>query len=128
LRLFESLEDSEPRCTKALLFQIARNLIIDLRRSARHRWLRLTGNVEDLDCVTFLDPERQLIAGEDLQRFVTAIERLPTRRREAFLLRRIEDESLKTIAHSMKITVPAVEQHLTQALRTLREACAETTA
>lgn len=121
VRLLESLEHSTPRCTKAFLFRIVRNLTFDLRRSARHRWLALTGNLEDLDCATVLDPERYAIAFEDLENLLAVVNALPARRREVVLLRRVEGVSLKTIAEAMRIGVPAVEKHLTLALRTLRK-------
>lgn len=120
LRILETADRDPPRSAKALFFHIARNLVIDLRRSARHRWLKLTGNLEDLDRATALDPERHMIASEELESFVAAVEGLPPRRREAFLLRRVENVNLQAIARSMHITVPAVEQHLALALRSLR--------
>lgn len=116
LRLLEHRDAGEVRSAKAFALRTARNLTIDHFRSARARWVRLTGDLSKLDGVDALDPERHALAASGLAAFFRALQVLPVRRRTAFVMRRIENRSLLEIAASMGISVSAVEKHLTLAL------------
>lgn len=56
------------------------------------------------------------------------IDRLPERRREVFLLSKRDGLSNKEIAEELGISVKTVENQMTQALRTLRDALSRTSA
>lgn len=119
VRILESRREP-PDCAKALALTIARNLMVDQHRSARSRCLLLVGDTQALDAPDELDPLRRAMSIESLDTLLAAIQVLPARRRQVFLLRRVENRSLKEIAASLGITIKAVEQSLTLALRELR--------
>jgi RNA polymerase sigma factor (sigma-70 family) len=101
------------------MLSVARNLAIDLSRSAGSRLLDFVANPGQRGRFDLLDPERHLIGQSEVEVLAVAIESLPTRRREVFVMRRIENRSLREIAECLRISVKGVEQHLTGALRAL---------
>jgi RNA polymerase sigma factor (sigma-70 family) len=119
VRILESVR-KPPVCAKALALSIARNLAIDQHRSARNQRLQLIGDPHALDRPDELDPLRRAIAAETLETLCAAIEDLPARRKQVFIMRRMENRSLKEIACALGITVKAVEQSVTLALHALR--------
>lgn len=105
---------------RALLYQTARNLAID---HLRHRDVR--GGVEmageDLSQTLapgprHWEPETALSSQQGIAALAGAIDRLPTRCREAFMLNRFEGLSYAEVAARMGISVKAVEQHIKLAL------------
>jgi RNA polymerase sigma factor (sigma-70 family) len=122
VRLLEShsAEDVRPRSAKALALTAARNLAIDLHRSA-HRYREHVGlDSEELRCE--LTPERHAVALSDVEALQVAFCALPVRRRQIFWERRVERRSVQEIARSLGIRKSTVERHLTLALRALRDA------
>lgn len=114
----------EPR---ALLYQIARRLIID-----RHRRLELRDH-EDLAGLSeteqpalpqHLQPESVYASAQLAQAMVAAIESLPPRCREAFVLNRFEALSHEEVAERMGISRNMVAQHITRAVQVCKS-CAE---
>lgn len=117
LKLVETAEREPIRAPTHLLFRLARNLVIDQLRS-RTRTLRLfraEGAYEQQPCSS-PDPERVLLATERLRRAMAVIDAMPSRRREAFLMHRIDGLSYLEIARAMGIGVKAVEKHLSAAM------------
>ena len=100
-----------------LLFRLARNLMIDrLRnRTSAARLFRSGGGYDQHPCGA-ADPERALLATERLRRALEVIDAMPSRRREAFLLHRIDGLSYLEIARAMGVSVKAVEKHLSAAM------------
>jgi RNA polymerase sigma-70 factor (ECF subfamily) len=102
-----------------LLYRVARNLVVDrLRRRAR--WAKVTvadPEADALDPVS--DPERRLIAAERLRRAIAAIDAMPPRRREVFLLHRLEELSYVEISRRLGISISAVEKHMRLAMAQL---------
>ncbi len=98
------------------VFQIAANLIRDRARRAKVRErhhdslkyreeLRVVSTPEDV-----LDTEFRL---HSLQQ---ALDALPERTRQVFLLRRLENVSYKEMSEMMGISVSALEKHMTRAI------------
>lgn len=117
LRLVETAQREPVVAPAHLLFRIARNLVIDRMRS-RGRAARLFQDqtaYEEHRC-TAPDPERVLLANERLRRALKVIEVMPDRRREAFLLHRIDGLSYPLIARHMGISVKGVEKHISSAM------------
>lgn len=117
LRLVETASREPVAAPAHLLFRIARNLVIDRIRS-RSRAASLFQ-----DKATYAqhpcpapDPERVLLANERLRRALKVIDAMPERRREAFLLHRIDGLSYPQIARSMGVSVKAVEKHMSSAM------------
>ena len=100
------------------VFMIAGNL---MRRRMQTRQLVLTGSPDDLDAPCDLTPERICIDQDRLQRVERAIQMLPTRARQVFVLHRFEDMTYPSIARGLGISVSAVEKHIIASLKALRD-------
>jgi RNA polymerase sigma-70 factor (ECF subfamily) len=106
---------------RALLFRVARNLSLDelRRRSARERTLR---------AIPIAPPLRS--AAKDLEDFelravvVKAVESLPPRRRQVFILIRHYGLSYRETADVLDLSPQTVANHLSLALADLRESLA----
>jgi RNA polymerase sigma-70 factor (ECF subfamily) len=109
---------------RALLYRITRNLALDERRKGktRARWSeRLRAMVRPE--VAF--PQTMVAEGDFVSRIDRAIEALPPRRREVFMLARFQNLSYKEIAEVMGISPQTVANQMTSALSDLRVAFAD---
>jgi len=119
-----------------MLFQrILQNTMRDFwrRQKVRNIWTTLlssfSGSAEDGDSRDPLDtmdvddgaqnPDVQLEGSQTLQTIEKAIEKLPTRQREAFVLRYWEEMSVAETAESMGCSQGSVKTHCSRALRTM---------
>jgi RNA polymerase sigma factor (sigma-70 family) len=102
------------------LMRITRNLFIDYRRR-RSRDARLFEHGADLALAVDNRPgPEELLAGkQELTDILVAIDQLPPRCREAFLMHRFENMSYPVIAHRMGISISAVEKHIAEAMARL---------
>lgn len=111
---------------RSYLFGIARNLILD---AARRRKIVAFDTLADLDVLNLVDErasvEATVTAREELRRLQKAVDRLPSRPREVFLLRRIEGLRVEQVAVRLSISVSTVEKHFTRAMALLTDAMAE---
>lgn len=117
LKLVETARREPVVAPTHLLFRLARNVVIDRLRS-RTRAARLFQAEDTLDqhpCGS-ADPERALLATERLRRALEVIDAMPPRRRQAFLLHRIDGLSYLEIARTMGVSIKAVEKHLAAAM------------
>lgn len=109
---------------RGLLFRIARNLAISeqRRRGARRRAIdRLAEHGDRPRQPTPLDAVENDELGCAIER---AIEKLPERRREAFVLRCVHGLSYREIADVMDISQQTVANQISRALTTLRRSLA----
>ena len=100
---------------RALLFRVARNLCVDdaRRRKVAQDWLSThfrAGARQAVPSCDFIASQQQVLA-----RVVEALETLPPRRREVFLLFRAYGHTRAEIAQQLKITEMAVAKHLLRA-------------
>ncbi|MFO6421327.1 sigma-70 family RNA polymerase sigma factor [Hylemonella sp. W303a] len=104
---------------RALLYRTARNLVIDQHRRNEVR------RHDDLDAVPehqhprapqHLQPEELLASQQVICAYVTTIEALPERCREAFVLHVFDEFSHVQIAQRMSISVSMVEKHIVRAM------------
>nr|WP_315230875.1 sigma-70 family RNA polymerase sigma factor [uncultured Albidiferax sp.] len=109
----------EPR---ALLYRTARNLVIDHQR---HGAVRAGVEVASKDAEPMdspgprdWEPEAALSSRQGVSAMVAAIDKLPPRCREAFMLNRFDGLSYAQVAAQMGISVKMVEQHIKLALDT----------
>ena len=102
------------------LMRITRNLFIDYRRR-RSRDARLFEHAADLGLAVDNRPgPEELLAGkQELADILAAIDQLPPRCREAFLMHRFENMSYPVIAHRMGISISMVEKHIAEAMARL---------
>ena len=114
LRMADTQAVEEPR---ALLHRIAANLAIDHLRRDKHP----AHAVDRLDVALGVpcqapSPERVLLSKQRFRALLQAIEQLPPRTREAFLLCRVYGYSYQEIAVRMNISESGVEKLLMRAL------------
>ncbi|WP_217705421.1 RNA polymerase sigma factor [Peristeroidobacter soli] len=102
------------------IFQVAMNLLRDgARRSkVRMEYLRDAVLLDEQDAER-LDPSRVVAARDALGAFITGLDALPERTRSIFILYRIENLELDTIARSFGISKSAVKKHVMKAMAML---------
>lgn len=113
---------------RAFLFQVATNLAVDqLRRRQLHfRFLRSEksfaeeGEPPDLNAAG-ASPEQILGAREKLHAIQAAVDELPFKVRQAFLLHRQSGLPYSAIAEQMQVSVSSVEKYILQALKHCRQ-------
>lgn len=107
---------------RALLYEIARNLLIDRHR---HLSVRLHDSDEALHhhpALPACEPETIYAGMQRVQLLIATIEALPPRCREAFVRHRIDGQSHAEVAAQMGISVNMVERHIMLAVATCRKA------
>ncbi len=111
-----------PERTKSFLFTTARNLLIN---RVRHERIVSIDTVSDLDELGLAAEEpgqdRALIARDELRRVRAAIEQLPPKCREAFLLRRVEGLSGREIAQRMGVSESTISHYVDNGMRALAD-------
>ena len=120
---------------RAFLFQVATNLAVDqLRRRQLHfrfmkteKSLAVDGEPADLNAAG-ASPEQILGARQKLQAIDAALEAMPFKAKQAFLLHRQSGLSYSAIAEQMQVSVSSVEKYILQALRLCRQTLAATDA
>ena len=112
---------------RAFLFQVATNLAVDqLRRRQLHfRFLKAEKNLAqdgeppDLNAAG-ASPEQILRARERLKAIQDAVDELPFKVKQAFLLHRQSGLPYSVIAEQMQVSVSSVEKYILQALKHCR--------
>lgn len=104
---------------RALLYRTARNLLVDQhRRKAvrRHEQFDAIPETEQPPAPRHLQPENVLLSQQVLRAYVGAIEGLPPRCREAFVLHVFDELTHAEIARQMGISVSMVEKHVVRGM------------
>lgn len=113
LRLQQSsVPIAEPR---ALLFQTARHVMVDLYRRERlreHDDLHALEESEQPAAPSHLQPDAVLASAQAVRAYVRTIEALPPRCREAFILHVFDDMPYAQIARHMGTSVSMIEKHI----------------
>ncbi len=125
IRIQRLAEQGELENPKAYLYQTASNLAIDMmRREKLHQnYVRQTISKEqfsdeEFSSITdYCTPERLLSARSELDAIKKAMDDLPIKCRQAFLLHRIKGHSYNDIAKEMGVSVSSVEKYILQALK-----------
>ena len=122
-RLVQSYQDElDPQTASALIFRIAINAANDVsrRRKTHHAVDHCSA---DLVPLRSGEPsqERHVHGQQQLELLYAAIEGLPPRCRQVFLLNRVDRMTYGQIASHCGISVSMVEKHITKALAALRE-------
>jgi RNA polymerase sigma factor (sigma-70 family) len=127
LRIFRLQHPERLDNARAFLFQVASNLAVDQlrRRSLHFRFLKTERQYIGGDELPDLNagaasPEHILSAREKLERIYQAIDTLPTKCRQAFLLHRNTGLSYSEIARELGVSVSSVEKYILQALKHCR--------
>lgn len=101
----------------AYLFRVASSVLADRRRRARVRYEDHHLPLEDFDAPSEEPtPARVFEDREALVQLATALNELPERTREIFLLNRLDKVSYGEIAVRFSISASAVEKHMMKAI------------
>ncbi|MBL8266698.1 RNA polymerase sigma factor [Steroidobacter sp.] len=104
---------------RAFLFKTAANLVTDRLRQRDRR--RNVASMGDMDFVAFeLSPERQVASEQAMTMLRAAVEELPPRCRQVFLLHRVHELSTEEIAKRVGIGERMARRYLARALEHLR--------
>lgn len=110
---------------RALLYRTARNLVIDQHRRAVHRQHENIDTLEETDqplAPMHRQPDEVLSYEQQARALALAIETLPPRCREAFVLNRFEGLSHQQVAERMGISKNMVAQHVARGILTCQAA------
>ena len=140
LKLAQKYADCEPQQWGPLFHRILQNTIMDWyrRQKVRRTWqvvLEKAGirkssdqsehdsgaDVDDFSSVVDNNPALQLVNDRTLEALDGALNRLPLRQQQAFLLRIWEGFSVEETAAAMNCSQGSVKTHLSRAVSTLRE-------
>lgn len=122
VRVYEAALKKLPDLAKPFVFATARHLLIN---RVRQKHVVPIEAVADLDTLGVASdeppPDRSVMARDELRRLQAAIDRLPTRCREAVVMGRINGLSGHEIAQRMGISEPTVSQYIDNGLRALAD-------
>lgn len=122
VQVYQAAEKERPRLTKPFVFMTARNLLIDRVRHDKVIPLEAVENLEALEVAADIPgPEAQLLSRDELRRVQAALDELPDRAREAFVLCHVEGLSQREIAARMKVTEKTVSWHLREGVEALAD-------
>ena len=128
LRAYRARDDFRGDCSVATwLTRIATNLIRDSTRSRKFQFWKTASAVEvgalaDRLRSPGISPETSLVVREELAKVWDAVDKLPGRQRNVFVLRFVEEMELPEIAAAMGLHVGTVKSHLHRALAAVRKA------
>lgn len=121
-RVLQSAQKRLPENPRQFLLACARNLIIDQVRSAQVVPIEAVADLEELGVATDApEPDRWVIARDELRRLQTVLAQLPPRTREAITLACFENLTCKEVAARMGVTQATASEHLATAIQILTD-------
>lgn len=118
IKLWDNCSKVIEEKAKSFLFTVANNLFLN---NVAHQKVVLKHQKVANPNITNESPEFILEEKEFLVKLETAIQDLPEKQREVFLLNRIDKKKYKEIAEILGISTKAVEKRMSLALKALRE-------
>lgn len=118
VRLWKNCSKVPYDMAKGFLFTTSNNLSLSLKRKDKVRLTYLSERQDDDRNIE--SPEYRLLEKEFKIKLQSAIESLPERQREAFLLSRIEKKTYLEIGEIMGVSVKAIEKLMHKALLKIR--------
>lgn len=107
---------------RALLFEVARNLLIDRHRQAQIRRHESDDVLREHSGPAAAEPEAMYAGNQRVVLLVAAIEALPPRCRKAFIRHKIDGLSHAEVACEMGVSLNMVERHVMLAVAACRKA------
>lgn len=121
IKIWEKREDfNEGYPFQSLLFKIAKNAFLNLNRKKVNRKV-FEDHLNFLNEISSGNTDDYIIFKETTEIINTVIGGLPPKRKEIFLLRRIEGLSRKEIANKLEISIITVDSQLLKANKYLKE-------
>lgn len=122
VRIYEAACEEVPASARGFVFTAARNLLIDRVRRSRIVPIEAAAELTTFEiAATEPGPDRAVIARDELRRLSAAVDGLPPRIREAFVMRQIQGLSRREIAVRMGIAEMTVKRHLEKGVRALAD-------
>jgi RNA polymerase sigma-70 factor (ECF subfamily) len=127
IKLWEKKNQVESINIEAYLFKLVRNRCLDYIKhvklvSEKEMELSAAIKLEELYRIDFIRDEPYLLIHEELKiEIEKAIESLPEKCKEVFVLSKIEGLKNREIAEKLQINIKNVERHLARAMKTFRE-------
>ena len=125
IRLSKEFVRSEIRQPKAYLYRIARNLVIDHFRRISREPIAQCAELPETIPDPAPDPERYVMAKDELNKLHAAILDLPSRQRDILLMHRFDGLSYDEIAGRLGISRNTVMVHMMRAVSRCREKMTE---
>jgi RNA polymerase sigma-70 factor (ECF subfamily) len=120
VRVYEAACHRRPDSTKSFVFAIAHNLLVDRVRREKVIPIETVDNLEALGVAAETpSPEAQTSARDELRRVQAALDHLPPRARQAFVLFHVEGLTPGEIATRMGISEKTVSWHLNEGVNGL---------
>lgn len=114
--------DGVPQQSRAYVFAIARNMMINRARRSRVVSFDLIADIDDVPLEGDpLTPERHASGRQELRQMLEGMERLPPRCREVVRLRKVEGLSTREVAEQLRVGIHAVERQMTLGMRALTD-------
>ncbi|WP_237068012.1 RNA polymerase sigma factor [Microbulbifer guangxiensis] len=122
LKLFIALQEDRTLEPRPFLFRVARNLAISVLRHQKVVEQHGISAQHDLQEATQVEAVESQITREEEQRaLLAAINALPPKCRQVFVMRKIDGHSHEDIARILGISNKTVENHLAKGMRLCRE-------
>lgn len=121
VRVVEKAREEEIPKLDNFLAHVVRCFAIDRIRRRATRSAFAANDLEESAVDAASDPERGLMGAQRLRRVMATIDAMPPRRREVFLLHRVEDLTYSQIARRIGVSIKAVEKHVHLAMRQLSD-------
>lgn len=118
VKLWDNCSKVVKEKAKSFLFTVANNLFLN---NVAHKKVVLKHQKTSNPNITNESPQFILEEKEFMHKLERAIQDLPEKQREVFLLNRIDKKKYKEIAELLDISVKAVEKRMSLALKQLRE-------
>jgi RNA polymerase sigma factor (sigma-70 family) len=118
-RVLQGARHGLPTQAGQFVYTVARNHLINRAKRARIVSFDVVADLDAISGNDVLDPERQLLAREELRRIQFGLEQLPPRCREVVLLRKIRGLSTRQTADELGIGIDTVEKQMTLGMRAL---------
>lgn len=122
LRIWKARSRHPIDSAKAFLFRVARNLALDTLRHERYSPINI---VTDLSLLFVVDdkPDAASLASrqQEIEMLVEAVDALPARCREIFILRKLRSVSQKDIAARLGLSEQTVQVQAARGLRRVAE-------
>lgn len=121
MKIWEKRDTLDPeKSFAAFLFQIAENRVTDLFRRAKTNQ-KLLDHIIHASTELYFQTDDFVNGKESSKVLQQVIDKLPARRKEIFLLCKMEGKSYEEVAQMLQISTGTVNDHMVKALRHIRE-------